>query len=338
MRPTKATCGRWSTRLLTLSSCYTTRKRRPLFFFFHVRDKTNKQLVSNVDRLLALYQAAHPDVWMEPSNIGPHGNVYLEDYQEVSGDTALLPFRKTAAEFWSPNACRNTTVLGYAYPETQRWQYPSDQTYQRAATSAISTLYAGRTRLQLTTPGVAATAAATAFGERLADSNNTFTEWTIDTQAMASRLPPTFTVGFSFVGLFQSDPGVDVGSWMVLMPDDDDDGDDVHRSVPLGPQAEEVLHGTTSITSHLIDLVNAGKLDSLDVVDVVPYLRDHLAWNVFTVSWGGGLVSSGRSCKFPISLFFFAANLSCLEGWHAYATAQRGTRRQSEQRQSIHAT
>ena len=55
---------------------------------------------------------------MEPSNIGPHGNVYLEDYQQVSGDTPLLPFRKTAADFWSPNACRNTTGLGYAYPET----------------------------------------------------------------------------------------------------------------------------------------------------------------------------------------------------------------------------
>jgi len=217
---------------------------------------------------------------MEPSNIGPHGNVYLEDYQEVSGDTDLLPFRKTAGEFWSPNACRNTTVLGYAYPETQRWKYTSDEAYQDAVTSIISTLYGGRTRLQLTTTGVASP---TAFAERLSDNNNTFTDWTISTQATASKLPRTFIVRFSLVGIFQSDPSVDVGSWMMLMPDDKQHNG-VH-DLPLGPQAEKVLHGTTSITSHLIDLVNAGKLDSLDIVDVVPYLRDYFAWNVFTVSW-----------------------------------------------------
>ncbi|KAE8841312.1 hypothetical protein HRS9122_05438 [Pyrenophora teres f. teres] len=234
----------------------------PLFMVHH----------ANVDRLLALYQAAHPDRWMEPSNIGPHGNVYLEDYQEVNGDTDLLPFRKTPGEFWSPNACRNTTVLGYAYPETQRWKYTSDESYQNDVNSVISTLYGGQTRLQLTS------AIETGFGERLLEKDNKFMDWTINTQAMASKLPSTFIVKFSFVGIFQSDTSMDAGSWMMLMPDDKHD----MHILQVGPEWEKVLKGSTSITVHLIDLVNAGKLNSLNSDDVVPYLRDYLTWNIFT--------------------------------------------------------
>ncbi|KAI1583306.1 hypothetical protein PtrARCrB10_03282 [Pyrenophora tritici-repentis] len=234
----------------------------PIFMLHH----------ANVDRLLALYQAAHPDRWMESSNIGPHGNVYLEDYQEVNGDTSLLPFRKTPGEFWTPNACRNTTVLGYAYPETQRWQYPSDDSYQNAVNSVISTLYGGQTRSQLTS------AIETGSGERLLKNGNSFTDWTINTQAIASKLPSTFIVKFSFVGIFQSDPSVDAGSWMMLMPDNKQN----MHTLQVRTESEKVLYGTTSITAHLIDLVNAGKLNSISSDDVVPYLRDTLTWNIFT--------------------------------------------------------
>ncbi|RMZ66918.1 tyrosinase [Pyrenophora seminiperda CCB06] len=234
----------------------------PIFMLHH----------ANVDRLLALYQAAHPDSWMETSNIGSHGNVYLEDYQEINGDTDLLPFRKTPNEFWSPNACRNTTVLGYAYPETQRWMYTSDEAYQNAVTSVISSLYGGQARSQLMALG------ATALGEMLSGKNNTFTDWIIQTHALSSKLPSTFIVRFSLIGVFQSDPSTDIGSWMMLMPDDKHDAQtSQNRNI-----SEKVLNGTTSITSHLIDAINAGKLSSLNPDDVVPYLRDYLTWNIFT--------------------------------------------------------
>ncbi|KAL1795189.1 hypothetical protein ACET3X_007005 [Alternaria dauci] len=236
----------------------------PLFMLHH----------ANVDRLLALYQGAHPDRWMKPSNIGPHGNVYLEDFQTVSADTDLMPFRKAPGQFLTFNDCRNTTVFGYVYPETRRWNFESDEAYQKSVTATIANLYSGRTRaqarVQVTTQYV------TAFGQALLDNNNTYTEWTIETQAVASMLPPTFMVSFSLIGLFQSDPITDLGSWMMLMPERDD-----VRTTDVQSKPENKMNGTTSITSYLIDRVNAHELSSLDPNDVVPYLASCLTWNVY---------------------------------------------------------
>jgi tyrosinase len=214
---------------------------------------------------------------METSNIGPHGNVYLEDFQDVSADTALMPFRKAPGGFLTFNDCRDTTVFGYAYPETQRWNFDSDEAYQSAVTTTIATLYSGRTRaqaqMQITSQHL------TAFGQTLQDSNNTYTEWTIETQAVASRLPPTFIVSFSLAGLFQSNPIIELGSWMMLMPERNDAHTLKAPSVP-----ERKMNGTTSITSYLIDRINAHELNSLDPYDVVPYLSSYLTWNVYDVS------------------------------------------------------
>ncbi|CAN9380981.1 unnamed protein product [Alternaria alternata] len=235
----------------------------PLFMLHH----------ANVDRLLALYQGAYPDRWMQPSNIGPHGNVYLEDYQTVSADTELVPFKKAPGQFLTFNDCRNTSIFGYAYPETQRWNFASDEAYQRSVAATITNLYGGRTRAQAQVQVTAQHM--TAFGQALLDNNNTYTEWTIETQATASRLPPTFMVSFSLIGIFQSDPIIDLGSWMMLMPERDD-----VRTMDVQSKSENKMNGTTSITTYLVDRVNANELSSLDPNDVVPYLSSYLTWNV----------------------------------------------------------
>jgi tyrosinase len=211
---------------------------------------------------------------MEPSTIGPHGNVYLENNQLVDASTKLLPFRKTPGEFWTFNDCRDTTVLGYTYPETQRWKFDSDEAYQDNVTSIISNLYGGRSRMQLMTHHT------TAGSQMLLSHNNTFTDWTIESSVVAAKFPSTFVVSFSLVSLFQSDPSIDIGSWMVLMPEHKNEVHTSRRPVVK----EKRLNGTTSITSHLIDRVNAGALASLDQADVVPYLRQYLTWNVYAVS------------------------------------------------------
>jgi tyrosinase len=211
---------------------------------------------------------------MEPSTIGPHGNVYLENNQVVDASTKLLPFRKTPGEFWTFNDCRETTVLGYVYPETQRWKFDSNEAYQANVTSIISNLYGGRSRKQLMTHHT------TAGSQILLSHNNTFMEWTIESSVVAAKFPSTFVVSFSLVSLFQSDPSVDIGSWMVLMPAQKNEVHTSRRPV----MQEKRLNGTTSITSHLIDRVNSGVLASLDQADVVPYLQQYLTWIVYAVS------------------------------------------------------
>jgi len=55
---------------------------------------------SNVDRLLAIYQALYPDKWLQP--------------QDASAN--LYPFRKNATEFWNSNDVKDWKTLGYAIP------------------------------------------------------------------------------------------------------------------------------------------------------------------------------------------------------------------------------
>ena len=215
---------------------------------------------------------------MEKSSIGPHGNVYLDDYQDVDANTELLPFRKDPGKFMTFNDCRNTTVLGYAYPETKRWEFASDSAYQTAVTASIARMYGGRARAQ--SKVTVMSTKPTPFGETLEDSNGTYTDWTIETQAIASKLPPSFIVKYSLGGMFNSDPVVDVGSWMMLMPER---LDDVHTekdpSIP-----EKLMNGTTSITPYLVEQIENKSLKSLEPSDVVPFLTEKLTWNVYDVS------------------------------------------------------
>jgi hypothetical protein len=67
--------------------------------------------LSNVDRLFSMYQSTHPERILNPENIGPNGNVFLEDYQIVDGDTQLLPFRKPDDNgFWTTNDVQDTRI------------------------------------------------------------------------------------------------------------------------------------------------------------------------------------------------------------------------------------
>jgi tyrosinase len=189
-----------------------------------------------------------------------------------------MPFRKASGQFLTFNDCRNTTVFGYAYPETQRWNFASDEDYQRDVTTTITNLYGGHTRVQVQVQ--VTMQHVTAFGQALLDNNNTYTEWTIETQIIASRLPPTFIVSFSLVGLSQSSSIIDLGSWMMLMPERNND---LH-SMGVSTVPEVKMNGTTSITTYLVDRVNANELASLNPNDVVPYLSSYLTWNVCDVS------------------------------------------------------
>jgi tyrosinase len=48
------------------------------------------------------------------------------------------------------------------------------------------------------------------------------------------------------------------------------------------------LHGTVSLTSSLLDQIEAGNLQSLDEKDVVPFLKDKLSWKIYGVSGCAG--------------------------------------------------
>jgi tyrosinase len=228
---------------------------------------------SNIDRLFALYQVQNPDTWLEPSNVGTNGNVFIEDDSTVDADTPLLPFRKTPDSFWTTNEARDTTVFGYAYPETRS----ADQS---AAQAAVSRLYSGSTRARLTEQ------IGPAQGHFMLNEDRTFTDWVIKISADTRKLPPTFVVQFSLVGDFSSDPVKEIGMWSILMPMDHNKTEHGGRQegvVQRRSESNGIVEGSVGITANLIDTIWDGALDTLRPEDVYPFLKNRLAMNVYSV-------------------------------------------------------
>ncbi|KAH7068549.1 hypothetical protein FB567DRAFT_615332 [Paraphoma chrysanthemicola] len=232
----------------------------PLFMLHH----------TNVDRLFAMYQAAHPGRTFTSASVGDSGNVWLENGQMVDADTPLLPFRKSSGGFWTTKDVRNTTTFGYAYPETIKKNEQSEEEYEEEIVAVIATMYGSTVRAMLNAK------TAPAGGSSLLASDGAFTDWSIDAAAITTHLPPTFVVRFSLVGDFSSDKPVDVGTWTRLMP-----ASHTHSGVNDQASTETPYEGRISLTASLIDRVVAGQLMSLNASDVVPYLKDKLTWKVY---------------------------------------------------------
>ncbi|ORY14554.1 hypothetical protein BCR34DRAFT_599107 [Clohesyomyces aquaticus] len=235
----------------------------PLFMLHHCQ----------VDRLFELWIAANPDKYIEPQTV-KDGTFTIEDNTVVDADTPLKPFWSTPAAFWTTNQVRDTTLLGYAYPETMRWNFSNDEMYGAHINATISQLYGSSARARLSQ------AAERGQGSDLAHLNtdDSFLDWSIDAEASSDDMPATFIVRFSFVGIFSSDPVVEVGSWTRLMSAGNVvNPNKMKRASTLAPN----LKGSVSLTGSLMDDIVAQKLESLDAGAVVPYLKERLAWKVF---------------------------------------------------------
>jgi tyrosinase len=85
----------------------------PIFWLHH----------ANIDRLFAIWQVMNPDSYLDET-LQAHGvrsNHMLKARQLVNNQTALWPFRKSAndKDYWTSEAAKATTTLGYVYPETK---------------------------------------------------------------------------------------------------------------------------------------------------------------------------------------------------------------------------
>lgn len=77
----------------------------PIFWLHH----------TNVDRILAIYQAAHPDEWVSQS-VEAASSMWYTSGTVTDGNTSLQPFRPRAKSgFWTSNALRSTRALNYTY-------------------------------------------------------------------------------------------------------------------------------------------------------------------------------------------------------------------------------
>src|SRR5262245_19887291 len=237
----------------------------------------------NVDRLHAIYQAVHPDRWIEPSKVVGTGNFWIPDGTTVDPTWQLQPFWKDGQSFYTSNDVHDTAVFGYAYPETQAWNYASQDEWRAAVNSSVAQLYSPSARAMLNSNSASS---GVDFTYLLKDDS--FIDWTIKMKASALHMPSTFRIVVSLTGDFSSDPITEVGQWMKLMPAEHDNNPEwkarqAEQKAKRFSSLDQTLHGTVSLTSTLLDQIAARKLKGLDPSQVVPYLKDHLRWKVLGV-------------------------------------------------------
>lgn len=194
----------------------------------------------------------------------------------------LPPFWKNENEFWTSNDAYRTDALGYAYPETQYWNFPSDEEWRNNVKGLIESLYPNSARTTLVN--------AIATGNTLkhtVDQNSTFTDWVIQVKASVTKMPSTFKAMFSLVGDFSSDEPTEVGVWMRAAMDGSEPGassiHQIQRKAQRPSTVDDGLSRAIGITSPLLEAITAGKLENLDPEVVIPYLQTHLTWNVYAV-------------------------------------------------------
>jgi tyrosinase len=231
-----------------------------------------------VDRLFALYQAIHPDRYIEPAIAGT-GNYWIKEGSTVDANTPLLPFWNSPTTFWTSNEIKDTRVFGYVYPETQIWNYYTQEEYGTAINATIARLYGSSTMARLTATPDDSTV--TAKHGLLVDEG-AFVDWVIRAQGKQAEMPSTFVVQFFLLGDFSSDPVTEIGSWTVLSAQHEHDPEGSEKRKRMS-SIQPDLTGMVSLTDTLLDEIIAGKMYSLHAGDVVVHLDRRLSWKVVAV-------------------------------------------------------
>ncbi|KAH6853853.1 hypothetical protein B0I37DRAFT_440944 [Chaetomium sp. MPI-CAGE-AT-0009] len=273
----------------------------PVFFLHHCM----------VDRILALWQAIHPNAWVPPSR------ALLNSYttrrgQPIDSNTALTPFfSHDNGTFWTSDGVRDHTKFGYTYAELLRG--PSDTTSNnKAAQARVSSAKQAVNRLygsfspaslflkELRAQGVGFAASHKAPHHSLMQSKifvgggggdddgrngDSYREWTasvrISEQALDGASAVVFFLGGDVPGDQQTWASAAnyVGAMGVFTT--------ARAGAPHAEMTDEAgamamahhdvpVSGSVPLTAALVGKVETGELASLAPADVEPYLRANL--------------------------------------------------------------
>ena len=102
----------------------------PIFWLHHC----------NVDRLMAIYQATHPNIYLTPRPRSPTFALHLPGTDDLS--TPLYPFRHPDRKEWTSDDVKTATSIfkyGYSYPEVPNGL--SDDDLRKYASTKVNELY-----------------------------------------------------------------------------------------------------------------------------------------------------------------------------------------------------
>jgi len=104
----------------------------PIFFLHHC----------NVDRLLSLWSALNPGVWVS-SGPAEGGTWTISGNDTIDNKTNLTPFWNSQSGFWASSGTMATSSLNYSYPEFNNLNLGNAEAAQRAIASYVNQHYGG---------------------------------------------------------------------------------------------------------------------------------------------------------------------------------------------------
>ncbi|OAX83288.1 hypothetical protein ACJ72_02361 [Emergomyces africanus] len=102
----------------------------PIFWLHH----------TNVDRVVALWQALHPESYVEPL-VNSGGDFMKKPGTMEDDETPFAPFRDPDNEFYNAGTARTLSTFGYTYPEIQDWNGVTPEQLARSVRMAVNQLY-----------------------------------------------------------------------------------------------------------------------------------------------------------------------------------------------------
>ncbi|KAH8653928.1 tyrosinase precursor [Tricladium varicosporioides] len=97
----------------------------------------------NVDRLFAIWQALNPTNYTINKR-DQSGTFVITRNTAVTATTPLAPFADASGtKYWTSEGARQTTTFNYAYPETRRWAFKTDEAYRASVQGTVQQLYGG---------------------------------------------------------------------------------------------------------------------------------------------------------------------------------------------------
>jgi len=102
----------------------------PIFFLHH----------ANVDRMISLWAALNPGVWVTPGN-SEDGSFTLPPNVKVDQTTELTPFWKEQTTFWASAGLQDTSKLGYTYPDFNGLDMGNPDAVQNVISDRVNQLY-----------------------------------------------------------------------------------------------------------------------------------------------------------------------------------------------------
>ncbi|KIY67701.1 Di-copper centre-containing protein [Cylindrobasidium torrendii FP15055 ss-10] len=216
----------------------------PIFYLHH----------SNVDRMIALWSALNPGVWVS-QDTEPVGTWTIQANSPIGVASDLTPFWRTNTTYWNSNDVLTTAVGGYTYPDFNGLSMSASAAEtQSAIVARVEELY-GRER------------------------RNTVADDTLvwDWQARVSFNPQEYGSSYE-VMIFVGDVPTDSTQWY----DSDSYVGSRYAWANSLMTEEPELHVETSGYIPLTDALSAHNLTSLAPDDVTPYVGQALSWGVQT--------------------------------------------------------